>query len=47
MSKRSITANSEEPSEGWVEPGLSDMTNEDFDSLDFAKTLTEKVSPAT
>ncbi len=42
MGERDTTAVTEEPADEFFEPGLGELTDEDFESLDFAEAVTEK-----
>jgi hypothetical protein len=46
MGERDTTAVTEEPAEEFFEPGLGELTDEDFESLDFAEAVTEKALKA-
>ncbi len=46
MGERDTTAVTEEPGEDFFEPGLGELTDEDFESLDFAEAVTEKALKA-
>ena len=46
MGERDTTAVTEEPAEEFFEPGLGELAYEDFESLDFAEAVTEKVLKA-
>ena len=46
MGERDTTAVTEEPSEEFFEPGISEVAEEDFESLDFAGAVTEKAVKA-
>ena len=46
MGERDTTAVTEEPAEEFFEPGLGELTDEDFESLDFAEAITEKALKA-
>ena len=46
MGERNTTAVTEEPAEEFYEPGLGELTDEDFESLDFAEAVTEKALKA-
>ena len=46
MGERDTTAVTEEPAEEFFEPGLGELTDEDFGSLDFAEAVTEKALKA-
>ena len=46
MGERDTTAVKEEPAEEFFEPGLGELTDEDFESLDFAGAVTEKALKA-
>ena len=46
MGERDTTAVTEEPAEEFYEPGLGELTDEDFESLDFAEAVTEKALKA-
>ena len=46
MGERDTTAVTEEPAEGFFEPGLGELAYEDFESLDFAEAVTEKALKA-
>ena len=46
MGERDTTAITEEPTEEFFEPGLSELADEDFESLDFAGAATEKALKA-
>ena len=47
MGERETTAVTEEPAEEVFEPGMSELAEEDFESLDFAEEVTEKALKAT
>jgi hypothetical protein len=44
--ERDTTAVTEEPTEEFFEPGLGELADEDFESLDFAEAVTEKALKA-
>ena len=46
MGERDTTAVTEEQAEEFFEPSLSELAYEDFESLDFAEAVTEKVLKA-
>jgi hypothetical protein len=46
MGERDTTAVTEEPADEFFEPGLGELTDEDFESLDFAEAVTEKALKA-
>ena len=46
MGERDTTAVTEDPAEEFFEPGLGELTDEDFESLDFAEAITEKALKA-
>jgi hypothetical protein len=46
MGERDTTAVTEEPAEEFFEPGLGELADEDFESLDFAEAVTEKALKA-
>jgi hypothetical protein len=46
MGERDTTAVTEDPAEEFFEPGLGELTDEDFESLDFAEAVTEKALKA-
>ena len=46
MGERDTTAVTEEPAEEFFEPGLGELPDEDFESLDFAEAVTEKALKA-
>ena len=46
MGERDTTAVKEEPAEEFFEPGMSELAEEDFESLDFAEAVTEKALKA-
>ena len=46
MGERDTTAVTEEPTEEFFEPGLGELADEDFESLDFAGAVTEKALKA-
>jgi hypothetical protein len=46
MGERDTTAVTGEPAEEFFEPGLEELTDEDFKSLDFAEAVTEKAFKA-
>ena len=46
MGERGTTAVTEEPAEEFFEPGMSELAEEDFESLDFAEAVTEKALKA-
>ena len=46
MGERDATAVTEEPAEELFEPGMSELAEEDFESLDFAEAVTEKALKA-
>ena len=47
MGERETAAETEEPAEEFFEPGMSELAEEDFESLDFAEEVTEKALKAT
>ena len=47
MGERDTTAVKEEPAEEFFEPGMSELAEEDLESLDFAEAVTEKALKAT
>ena len=46
MGERDTTAVTEEPAEEFFEPGMSELAEEDFESLDFAEAVTENAVKA-
>ena len=46
MGERNTTAVTEEPAEEFSEPGMSELAEEDLESLDFAEAVTEKALKA-
>ena len=46
MGERDTTAVTEEPAEDFFEPGLGELADDDFESLDFAEAVTEKALKA-
>ena len=46
MGERDTTAKTEEPTEEFFEPGLGELADEDFESLDFVGVVTEKALKA-
>ena len=46
MGERDTTAVKDEPAEAFFEPGMSELAEEDFESLDFAEAVTEKALKA-
>ncbi len=42
MGERDTTAVKEEPAGEFFEPGMSELAEEDFESLDFAEAVTKK-----
>ena len=46
MGERDTTAVTEEPADEFFEPGLGELADEDFESLDFAEAVTEKALKA-
>lgn len=46
MGERDTTAVTEEPAEEFFEPGMSELVEGDFKSLDFAEAVTEKALKA-
>ena len=46
MGERDTTAVKGEPAEEFFEPGMSELAEEDFESLDFAEAVTEKALKA-